>query len=87
MSGLNLVIGKIKFITERQRGYAGWINTVILVYLLFQKIVFHWWYLCFIPIFALFIWIDVKYIYPAERTYGDSKSGVLNDIIHNTNRD
>ena len=79
------MIGKIKFVTERQRGYFGWINTLILIFLLFQKISLKWWYLLLVPIYGLFIWLDIKYIYPAERTYGDSKSGILNDIIANTN--
>jgi hypothetical protein len=87
MHGIDLIIGKIKFITERQRGYAGWLNTIILIWLFFQKIEFKLWHLIFVPIYILFSWLDIKYIYPAERTYGDSMSGVLNDIISNTNRD
>jgi len=74
------LIGKIKFIIERQRGYSGWINSVILFYLLINKTGLQWWYFLIIPFWLFWAWVDDRYIYPAERTYSDTKSKVLKDI-------
>lgn len=76
----NLIIGKIKFIMGRQKEYVGWaqliINIVILA-ILKGGLHLQWYYLLFIPIYGLWIWFDLKFIYPSERTFCDTQSMLL----------
>ena len=73
-------LGQAKFVAERQRGYAGWFNTLALLYLTFQTFNFRWWMLLAIPLYLLLVWVDIKFIFPAERSYADSKSDILQEI-------
>jgi len=57
------IVATLKMAFDRQRGYLGIINTVLLL-----KIVgFEWWYLALIPIWVAWTIIDWCLIFPAER--------------------
>jgi len=59
-------IGKFKAIIDRQRGYMGMVNFIMIAYLFFDRTGFEWWYIFALPIWIVFVWLDVKYIMPKE---------------------
>ena len=74
--------GFLKFLFERQRGYISVINTIILLKLFFQNTEFKLWYLVIVPFYILFVIFDIMVIYRQERSYSDSKSDVLKEILN-----
>lgn len=61
------IIGLGKLAFNRSREHFAFGQFGILLYLLVKDIGWHWWYLFLIPVYLAFlIFVDFKYIYPAE---------------------
>jgi len=79
-------IGKLKAIADRELGYIGRLNFVMIAYLFIKDVGFHWWYLLVIPVFLIWIWIDLKYIMPKEFDYLHNKSPLFTKLLKNTEK-
>ena len=80
---MKITPGKIKALFDREMGYLSKLNFVMIAFLFIKDVGFHWWYLLGIPLFLVWVWIDVKYIMPDEYNYIHRKSPVLNKILNN----
>lgn len=79
-------IGKLKALMDRQRGYLSWINFVMICYLFFEKVGFHWYYYLFGVVWIVIFFIDIRYIMPQEFNYLHRKSPVMREILRNTDK-
>jgi len=79
-------IGKFKAIADRELGYVSKLNFVMIAYLFIKDVGFYWWYLLIIPIFIVWVWIDLKYIMPKEFDYLHNKSPLLSKLLKNTEK-
>lgn len=79
-------IGKIKAIIDRELSYISKFNFVMIAYLFFKEVGFNWWYLLAIPIFLIWIYIDLKYIMPQEYEYIHNKSPYLKKLMKQTEK-
>ncbi len=82
-----LVLGAIKISFDRQRAYFSALTPILVGGLYFQGVKnwiihviekYNYW---LIPAFFAFILFDLFVILPGERTFGDSQSGVLKEIL------
>jgi len=73
-------IGKLKAIFDREFGYISKLNFLMIVYIFVKEAGIHWWYILLIPLFLLWIYIDLKYIMPKEFDYLSRKNPILMDI-------
>ena len=53
----------LKIIIDRQRGYLGLVNTILLL----SIVGFKWWFIFIIPFWILWAFLDWKYVFPAEK--------------------
>jgi hypothetical protein len=79
---MEINIGKIKVIIDRQKQYIQLINFVMIGYLFLETVGFHWWYLLILPLWVLVGWIDLKYVVPKELEYWHGKSPILRRILN-----
>jgi len=75
-------IGKLKAIIDRELSYVSKFNFVMIGYLFFKDVGFHWWYLFIIPLFLIWVFIDLKYIMPKELNYLHGKSPFLQKLMN-----
>ena len=66
---MEINVGKIKAMMDRQRQYISMLNFLMLAYLFFKEVGFQWWYLLVIPVWLIFVYIDLRYIMPSEYNY------------------
>lgn len=76
-------LGKLRALAVRQQSYLNLLNTIILLFLFFEKNTFHWYYLFIIPVGIFFAWIDAVYIWPDELDYWHKKSPVMKELLEN----
>jgi len=74
-------IGKLKAIIDRELSYVSKFNFVMIGYLFFKEVEFHLWYLSVIPVYLIWVYIDLKYIMPQEYNYIHSKSPFLKKLF------
>ena len=74
-------IGKAKAILDRQRNYLSFANFLMLLFLFMQKIEIKWYYLFIIPLWFVWIFIDVKLIWPKEINFIHRQSPMLKEIL------
>ncbi len=74
-------LGKIKAIIDRELSYISKFNFVMIAYLFFKDIGFHWWYLLAVPIFIVWVFIDLKHIMPKELNYLHGKSPFMKKLM------
>ena len=79
-------IGKFKAIIDRELGYIGRLNFVMIAYLFIKDVGWHWWYLWSIPVFIVWVWIDLKYIMPDEFNYLHNKSPLFAKLLKQTEK-
>ena len=77
--GLNL--GKIKALIDRELNYVSKVNFVMIAYIFFKDVGWNWWYLLAIPIFLIWVIIDIKYIMPDEFNYLHGKSPFMQKLM------
>ena len=80
---MEINIGKIKAIVDRQRNYFGLFNFIMIAYLFFDKVGWQWYYLLIIPFWFLWAYIDVTFIMPRELNYIHHKSPVMKELLRN----
>lgn len=78
--GLNL--GKIKAIVDRELTYISKLNFVMISYIFFKDVGWNWWYLSIIPVYIIWIYIDLKYIMPQEFDYLHNKSPFMKKLLN-----
>lgn len=78
---MKLFIGKIKAIADRELTYLGRFNFIMIAYLFIKDTGFKWWYLLIIPVWIIWIYIDLKYIMPGELNYLHGKSPFLQKLM------
>ena len=76
------MIGKIKVAVDRQRGYLGLFQFVMVGYLFFERVGWRWEYAIIIPFWVAFTYIDARYILPKEIEYVHRKSSVLQELLN-----
>ena len=61
-------LGRLKFRAERVRGYALWVQALMMADIWLSSRGFSWWValLVGIPTFLIVYYVDRKYIYPSE---------------------
>ena len=74
-------LGKIKALMDRELGYISKINFIMIAYIFFKDIGCSWWYLLGIPVFLIWIIIDIKYIMPDEFNYLHGKSPFMQKLM------
>jgi hypothetical protein len=74
-------IGRIKVITERELGYYKYFSFVMIAHLYLKDIGWHRWFLFIIPLFLIWVYVDIKYIMPREYGYIHSKSPFLQKLM------
>ena len=77
----SLTPGKIKALIDRELSYLSKLNFVMIGFLFVKEVGWHWWYLSLIPLFLIWVWIDVKYILPSELDYLHRKSPVMKELL------
>jgi len=77
-------IGMLKAVFDREMNYVSRLNFIMIAYLFFKDVGFHWWYLLLIPFFLVWIYLDIKHIMPKEIDYLHRKSAVIQKILKNT---
>lgn len=76
-----MTFGKAKALMDRQRGYLSAFNFIMISVLFFDKIKWHWYYLLLIPVWAIFMYFDTRYIMPKEFEYLHLKSPVMKELL------
>lgn len=62
-----MTVGRAKLLLERWRNNIGILNTVLLVYLtVTTKPISIWWFVGGFALSVVYLWYDMKYIYPKE---------------------
>lgn len=62
-----MILGKIKFWSDRVRAYFVGIQSIMVAYLFFDKVGWTWWYFVLGIIFIICIYfVDRRWIYPGE---------------------
>jgi len=79
-------IGKLKAIFDREINYLSRFNFIMIAYLFFGKVGFHWWYLFAIPVFLAWVYIDLTYIMPREMDYLNKKNPGMVKLLKNTEK-
>lgn len=74
-------IGKYKALFDRQRSYLAVVNFTMLICLFFRDKEIKWYYILALPIWFIFLYVDVKYIMPQEFKYLHGKSPVFKEIL------
>lgn len=82
--GAKITPGMLKIIMDRELGYLSKFNFVMIAYLFFQDVGFYWWYLLGIPVFLVWVYIDLIYILPTEGEYTARKNPFLRRLYKNT---
>jgi len=76
-------LGKLKAIFDREFQYVSKINPVLIGYLFIKEVGWNPWYLLLIPVFLVWVYIDLKYIMPKEFDYLHRKSPVMQKLLKN----
>jgi len=85
---IGLALGALKISFDRQRAYFSALTPILVGGLYFENIKnwiihiiekYNYW---LIPVWVAFILFDLFIILPGERTFGDSQSGVLKEILN-----
>lgn len=76
-------LGKIKAMIDRELTYFAKVNFLMIAYLFFKDVGWNWWYLLAIPLFLIWTYIDLKYIFPQELKYLHGKSPVFQELLKN----
>lgn len=78
---MKINIGKYKAIFDREAAYLSKFNFVMILLLLLKDKGFYWYYLFIIPVFFVWVYIDLKFIMPNEFNYTQRKSPVTRKIL------
>lgn len=74
-------IGKIKALIDRELSYVSKINFLMIAYIFFKDVGWNWWYILIIPLFLIWVFIDVKYVMPKEFDYIHGKSPFMRKLM------
>ena len=70
-------IARLKVWSDRGRQYVSWLNFLMLI----KLVGWEWWYLFIIPIGIVFMYIDIKHVYPEEVEYNVTRAKSMRDLF------